>query len=115
VGAQRDFLVKREPGDLFRGYYFRILSGQGPHAPGGAASYFVDGRTTKGFAVIAWPAEYDATGIMTFLVNQRGRVLEKDLGEETGDQVRTILVYDPDESWMPAERETARDGKKPAR
>jgi hypothetical protein len=101
--AQQAFLQGRQPGDPFHGYYFRILTAQGPHAPGGAMSYVVDGRMTKGFAAIAWPAEYRVTGIMTFLVDRRGEVLEKDLGEDTGSLVQAMLAYDPDETWTPAE------------
>jgi hypothetical protein len=98
------FLEGRRPGDPFRGYYFRILTGQGPHASGGAMSYLAEGRMAKGFAMIAWPADYGASGIKTFIVGRDGRVLEKDLGEETEALVKGLLVYDPDETWSPAEK-----------
>jgi hypothetical protein len=81
-----------------------VLTGQGAHAPGGAISYLVGGRMTKGFAMIAWPADYATTGIKTFIVGPDGRILEKDLGEDTGELVNTILLFDPDEGWTPAER-----------
>jgi DUF2950 family protein len=100
----RDFLEGRRPGDPFRGYYYRVLTGQGAHAPGGAMSFLADGRMTKGFAMIAWPADYGASGIKTFIVGPDGRVLEKDLGEETGALAEAILRYDPDEGWTAAER-----------
>src|SRR3954464_12473783 len=101
VASQRAFLEGRRPGDPFRGYYFRVLTGQGPHAPGGAMSYFVGDRMVRGFAMIAWPAVYRGTGVMTFIVNHSGRVLQKDLGEDTGSLVQTLAVYDPGEGWAP--------------
>jgi DUF2950 family protein len=87
----------------FYGYYFRILTGQGADAPGGARSYLVGGEMTGGFALVAWPAEYDATGVMTFLVNQDGTTLEKDLGPETAKLAGEMAVYNPDPSWSTAE------------
>jgi hypothetical protein len=83
----------------FHGYYFRILTAQGAAAPGGARNYIVNGEMTGGFALIASPAHYDVTGVMTFIVNQDGIVHEKDLGAGTGEQVKRIAVYDPDPSW----------------
>ncbi|KAH2819885.1 hypothetical protein KXV85_003357, partial [Aspergillus fumigatus] len=67
----------------YHGYYFRILKGQGPDAPGGALNYVVKGKMIGGFALIAWPAEYGNSGIMTFLVNHAGTVFQKDLGRRT--------------------------------
>jgi hypothetical protein len=83
----------------YQGYYFRILTGQGDSAPGGALNYLVDGRMTKGFALIAWPAIYGASGIMTFEVNQDDVVFQKDLGRTTEAGVRAINLFDPDLSW----------------
>lgn len=104
VSAQREFLTGRQPGDPFRGYYFRILTAQGAHAPGGAMRYFADdGAMSKGFAVIAWPAEYKSSGIMTFIAGRDGHVLQKDLGEDTDALAQGLLAYDPDESWKPAQ------------
>ena len=103
VEKQKEFLHGRQPGDPFKGYYFRILTGQGPHTKGGAKSYFVNGAMIGGFAMVAWPAEYRDSGVMTFMVNQDGRVMEKDLGEETASLVETLRVYDPDDSWQAAE------------
>lgn len=102
ANSQSEFLTGRQPGDPFRGYYFRILTGQGEHAPHGAMSYVDDGRMSKGFAMIAWPADYRATGVMTFIVGRDGRVLQKDLGEETASVVQTLQVYDPGDGWTPA-------------
>jgi hypothetical protein len=103
VAKHRAFLEARDPGDPFHGYYFRVLQGQGPHAPGGARSYVVEGRMADGFALLAWPADYGSSGIMTFMVDKSGRVLEKDLGEDSAAMVQTIRIYDPDESWGPAD------------
>ena len=86
----------------YHGYHYRLLTEQGPHAPGGARSYLdAQGRLTGGFAVIAWPATHDNSGVMTFLVNQRGIVFQKDLGPETEQAVGRIRAYDPDDSWTP--------------
>lgn len=83
----------------YQGYYFRILTGQGDNAPGGALNYVVGGRMTKGFALIAWPAIYGASGIMTFEVNQDDVVFQKDLGPATAARVRAITLFNPDLSW----------------
>jgi hypothetical protein len=84
----------------FHGYYFRILEKQGASAAGGARSYVVDGAMSGGFALVAWPAEYGTTGIMTFLVGPDGVVHERDLGAETSTAVTTITAYDPDTRWQ---------------
>jgi hypothetical protein len=83
----------------FRGYYFRILTGQGPAAPGGEKSYVVNGDMSQGFALVAWPAYYDESGVMTFIVNQDGRVFEQDFGAETEAAAREIKVFDPSDAW----------------
>ena len=83
----------------FHGYYFKILTAQGPAAAGGAKDYVVDGRMSGGFALVAWPAQYDVTGVMTFVVNQDGIVREKDLGPETDGAARAMTLYNPDGSW----------------
>jgi hypothetical protein len=83
----------------FHGYYFRILTAQGAAAPGGAADYIVNGELARGFALVAWPAFYDVSGVMTFVVNQDGKVFQKDLGPSTDTEARTIDLYDPDASW----------------
>jgi len=87
----------------FHGYYFRILTGQGAAAAGGAKSYIVGGEMSGGFALVAWPATYDVTGIMTFLVNQEGVVRQKDLGPDTDAAVRAMTLYDPEASWADAQ------------
>ena len=80
----------------FHGYYFKILTGQGAAAPGGPQDYIVNGVMSKGFALVAWPAKYDATGVMTFLVNQDGTVREKDMGPDTESAVKAMTTYNPD-------------------
>ena len=83
----------------FQGYYFKILTAQGDAAPGGAKSYLANGNMSGGFALVAWPAEYDLTGIMTFIVNHDGIVYEKDLGPESAAMAAKMSDYNPDESW----------------
>jgi len=85
----------------FHGYYFRILAAQGAAAPGGAKSYVVGGELSQGFALVAWPAEYNVTGVMTFIINQEGVIREKDLGTGTNTAARTMTLYNPDASWRP--------------
>ena len=92
-------LVGGKP-DPYEGYYFRILKAQGRDAPGGAMDYVADGRMTKGFALVAWPARFGASGIMTFIVNQDGVVFQKDLGEQTDELARKMARFDPDLSWV---------------
>jgi hypothetical protein len=81
------------------GYYFRILERQGPSAKGGAAEYVVGGEMSGGFALVAWPVHYGASGVMTFIVNADGVPYEKDLGDETTATVAAISSFDPDASW----------------
>ena len=86
----------REP---FHGYYFHILTAQGPHARGGARNYIVDGKMTGGFAVIAFPAAYRSSGVKTFIVDQDGRIFSKDLGPKTTQVAAATKNYDPDSTW----------------
>ena len=83
------------------GHYFKILTAQGPAAKGGAKDYIVEWRDVGGFALLAYPAEYGRSGIMSFLVNQDGVVYEADLGEDTLTVAATIAVYNPDAAWTP--------------
>ena len=87
----------------FHGYYFRILKEQGPDVPGGAKDYVAGGHMSGGFALVAWPAQYDASGVMTFLVNQDGTIYQKNLGAETDTAVRAMKAYNPDALWGAAE------------
>jgi len=83
----------------FHGYCFKILTRQGKSAPGGKYNYVINGRMIAGFALVAWPVEYGNTGIMTFIVNQQGRVYQKDLGAKTRKVAPAIKQYDPDPTW----------------
>ena len=83
----------------FHGYLFKILTAQGAKVAGGAKSYVTDGNLSGGFALVAWPAQYDASGVMTFVINQSGVVWQKDLGPETAKTVAAMKAYDPDTTW----------------
>jgi hypothetical protein len=83
----------------FHGYYFKILTRQGKHAPGGKYNYIINGNMIGGFALVAWPAEYGDSGVMTFIVNQQGRVYQRDLGKDTAKVVQKLNAYDPDPAW----------------
>jgi hypothetical protein len=85
----------------YHGYYYKILKAQGAHAAGGAYPYVVKGKMMGGFALVAYPAEYGNSGIMTFVVNQAGVVYQKDLGTETKKIAAGMTLYDPDETWHP--------------
>ncbi|MGA2436650.1 MAG: DUF2950 domain-containing protein [Bryobacteraceae bacterium] len=83
----------------FHGYYLKILKAQGPHAPGGQFSYLINGNMIAGYALIAYPDKWGSSGVMTFIVNNQGRLYEKNLGPETEDIAAAISEYDPDPSW----------------
>src|SRR6201991_5009633 len=83
----------------YHGYYYRILTQQGPNAPGGTLNYVVKGKMIGGFALLAWPAEYGNSGVMTFLVNHNGVVYQKDLGDSTAALVNRIMQFNPDQTW----------------
>lgn len=87
----------------YHGYYFRILKAQGKNALGGAYDYVVNGKMIGGFALVAYPAEYGASGIMTFIVNHDGVVYEKNLGKETEKIATTMTKFDPDKTWKKLE------------
>ncbi len=87
----------------FYGYYYHILTTQGPNAPGGAKNYVADGKMTGGFAFVAYPAEYRNSGVMTFLVDQSGAVYQKDLGPNTDKIASAMKSYNPDHTWVTAE------------
>jgi hypothetical protein len=83
----------------FHGYCFRILTRQGASAPGGQYDYMINGNLIGGFALVAWPAQYGNSGVMTFMVNQQGRVYQKDLGPKTAAIAKITNEYNPDKSW----------------
>jgi Protein of unknown function (DUF2950) len=87
------------PRTPYHGYFFRIIKRQGPHAPGGKYDYIINGNMIAGYALIAYPDKYGSSGVMTFMVNQQGRVYQKNLGPETAKIAAQITEYDPDSSW----------------
>jgi len=86
----------------FHGYYFRMLNGQTSNAPGGAKDYMVDGKMVGGFAFIAYPAEYGNSGVMTFMMDQDGVLLQKDLGKTTTETATALSEFDPT-GWSPVD------------
>ncbi len=84
----------------FHGYYYEVLTRQGRNAPGGAKNYLVNGKMTAGFAFLAYPAEYRASGVMTFMINQDGIIVQKDLGSDTAKLASAIAEYNPDKTWQ---------------
>jgi hypothetical protein len=86
----------------YHGYYFKILTRQGKHALSGKYNYIINGRMIAGFALVAWPAEWGNTGVMTFIVNQTGIVSQKNLGPKTANTAKAMTVYNPDLTWTPA-------------
>ncbi len=96
ASARHDASGRRPP---FHGYLYKGLPRQGPSASGGARDYLVNGRLTGGWAIIAWPAEYDTTGVTSFIINQDGAVYEKDLGWDTASAVAAIDTFDPGDGW----------------
>jgi len=83
----------------YKGYIFHILKAQGPAAPGGAMDYVVNGRMTRGFAMVAYPSDYGSSGIMTFIVGPQGIVYQKDLGSSTAEIARAMTAFNPDATW----------------
>lgn len=101
--AGQGYEVRQGKGTPFHGYYFRMLTKQGPAAKGGARDYLVNGQLAHGFAFVAYPAEYRNSGVMTFIVNQNGVVYERDLGTDTGKIGSEMSEYNPDPTWRPIE------------
>jgi len=97
------YSVKAGAHTPFHGYYFLMLKGQSSKAPGGAKSYVVDGKMVGGFAFVAYPAEYGNSGVMTFLINQDGVLLQKDLGKATTETATAMSEFDPDAGWSPVQ------------
>ena len=99
----------KQPADAgpqpYHGYMFRILTSQGASAPGGAKDYVKDGKMTGGYALVAYPAEYNSSGVMTFMVGPQGVVYQKNLGDKTADVAKAVTAFDPDDSWTPARGE----------
>lgn len=90
----------QQPGKPYHGYYFSVLTSQGPDAPGGRHSYLMNNRLAGGFGLVAWPARYGVTGVHTFIVNQEGMIYEKDLGAPPQGKIGPpVTTYNPDRSW----------------
>ena len=85
----------------YHGYYYVILTSQGPDAPGGAKSYIANGKMSSGFAIAAYPAEYGISGVKTFMVSKNGIVFEKDMGADTAKIISAMTQYNPDDAWSP--------------
>ena len=88
------------PRTPYFGYYYKILTAQGPSAPGGKYSYIINGNMIAGYALVAYPAKWSGTGIMTFIINQQGRVYQKNLGPDTDKLAAAMTVYNPDTTWQ---------------
>jgi len=101
--AQAGYTKKDEKPIPYHGYYYKILKGQGMSAPGGAYKYVINGHMVAGFGLLAWPAEYGVSGVMTFVVNQNGMVYEKDLGLKTEAVAKAMTLYNPDRTWRRAQ------------
>ncbi len=99
-GAER-YLDTVAPGDPIRGYYFKVLTRQGANAPGGSQQYVIGGHMIHGFALVAFPADYGNSGVMTFVVNHRGVIQQKDIGAFSG-----MDAYDPDDTWVEVTADT---------
>jgi len=93
------YKLREKPPMPYHGYYYRILTAQGPAAADGAYDYLAHGRMIGGFALVAFPAQYGVSGVMTFLVNHEGVVYQKDLGPDTAALARAMKTFDPDTTW----------------
>lgn len=105
---EEGYMLPRQPGEVgrrpFHGYYFRILKKQGKSAPGGKFNYVINGNMVAGHALIAYPSRWGVSGVMTFIVNQRGRVYQKNLGPKTAELAKKMDAYNPDLSWKLVEQ-----------
>ena len=101
--AAEGYKKKGDKAIPYYGYYYKILKGQGMSAAGGAYKYVINGHMVAGFALVAWPAEYNVSGVMTFVVNQNGTVYQKDLGLKTEELAKAMTLYNPDRTWKRAQ------------
>ena len=99
VAESAPYLEGHKPGDAYRGYHFKILTRQGKNAPGGAYNYIINGRMIAGFAMVAYPARYGESGVMTFMVSNNGRIYEKDLGSNSNALGLKMTSFDPGPGW----------------
>jgi hypothetical protein len=102
IAEAADYAAYRKAGEPYRGYSFKILPRQGANPPGGKYDYVINGNMIAGYALVAWPADYGNSGIMTFLVNQQGIVYQKDLGPDSAKIAAGMKEYNPDSTWSPA-------------
>lgn len=102
-GYRRTNKILTDPQTPYHGYYFKILTRQGKNVPGGKYNYVINGHMIAGFALVAWPADWGNTGVMTFVVNQQGKLYQKDLGPKTGKIAPAMSTYDPDKTWKRSE------------
>lgn len=99
VADARNYLEGREVGDPFKGYYYKIITRQSAEAPGGRYDYIINGNMIAGFALIAFPADYGNSGIMSFICNHQAKVYQTDLGEDSDLIASGMIVYNPDSTW----------------
>lgn len=100
LAASMPHNAKVSPKEGYHGYHFRILTAQGAHANGGARNYLDNGDLANGFALVAWPAEYGKTGVMSFIVDQDGQIYQKNLGPNSARTAAALKSFDPDSSWQ---------------
>jgi hypothetical protein len=103
AAQKQGYSKKKQQPEPFHGYYYRVLTGQGKNAPGGAYDYMVKGNMIGGFAFVAYPSKYANSGVMTFIVNHDGVVYEKDLGRNTERTAQAMKLFDPDSTWKKAQ------------
>ena len=104
--ARQEGYFEKEPTEgpsPYHGYFYRMLTAQGANANGGEFDYIVNGKMIGGFAIVAYPAEYGNSGVMTFIVNHDGVVYQKDLGEDAEKEARAMKRFDPDKTWTKAQ------------
>ena len=99
-GYRRENRILADTQSPYHGYYFKILTQQGRHAPGGKYNYLINGHMIGGFALVAWPAQWGNSGVMTFIVNQQGKVYQRNLGPRTSSIAGRMTSYDPDSTWI---------------
>jgi Protein of unknown function (DUF2950) len=101
-GYTHDSKILTEKQEPYQGYFFKILTRQGRNAAGGKYNYIINGHMIAGFALVAWPAEWGNSGVMTFIINQQGKVFEKNLGPKTSAIASAMTTFDPGPGWKPA-------------
>lgn len=104
-GYRRQARILTDEPSPYHGYFFKILTRQGKHAAGGKYDYIINGHMIGGFALVAWPAEWGNSGVMSFIVSQQGRIFEKNLGPKTAALAKSMTWYDPDDSWSPVKNQ----------